>query len=129
VVAQFLLQEMMRAFPIRGTISFTSTEEVGRNVVNDRTYVFFQEGIADLTEVNSMVERIPGFSLTMRFEGELTLDREPYTVPGFTGPLTPGPPNVPPGNPDAPGGNPDLPGGGLYGTGLANVRTTVLEDC
>lgn len=130
VVAQFLLQQMMKAFPLRGTIKLIATEEAGRNVRNERTYLFFQEGIADLTEVNSMVERIPGFSLTIRVEGELTLDRVPSTVTAFTGGVSTTPPPLP-GNPDYPNGNPDLPGypdGGLYGTGAPNIRDTLLED-
>lgn len=133
VVANFLLMKMMRAFPIRGEIELLATEEANRNVENTRTYVFFQEGIADLTEVNSMVERIPGYSLTIRIEGELTLDREPYCVPSFTGTPTTDPGDLPPDNPDYPNGNPNLPpggqDGGLYGTGLPDVRTTLIEDC
>lgn len=125
VPAQTLLQMMMRRFPLRGTMVVTATEEVGRNVRNDRTYLFFQEGIADLTEVNSMVERIPGFALTIRVEAELTLDRVPYTVNAFTGSTSEEPI---PGTPDFPGGNPDLPPGGLYGDGRASVRVTLLED-
>ncbi|MDX1486859.1 MAG: hypothetical protein R3268_01565 [Acidiferrobacterales bacterium] len=135
-IAQILLQKMMVAFPLRGTLSVLGTEEAGRNVENDRTYLFFQEGIADLTEVNSMVERIPGYSLTIRVEAELTLDRIPTCEPAFTGPTSPNPtpglPGMPnpdgPGNPDYPNGNPDLPPGGLYGTGAPAVRTTFLED-
>lgn len=121
VVAQFLLQRMMRAFPGRGTLEVLATEEAGRDVECIRTYLFFQEGIADLTEVNSMVERIPGYSITIRVEAELTLDKVPFTNSAFTGTKTEDPP---PGTPV----NPDLPGGGLYGTGLPNVRGTTLED-
>jgi len=140
--ATFLLQMMMRRFPIRGTLAVIGSEEPGRGVTNKRTYLFEQEGFVNLTEVNSMVERIPGFGLTIRVEAELTLDREPFTVPAFTGPLTltppPGMPFPPLGfpengndpgdgiNPD--GTNPDLPAGGLYGTGQPSIRATPLED-
>jgi len=120
-VAQFLLQKMMAAFPIRGTLDLLATEEAGRNVECLRTYLFFQEGIADLTEVNSMVERIPGYSLTIRVEAELTLDKVPSIEPAFTGERTIVPPTGEP-------VNPDLPGNGLYGTGAPNVRSTLLED-
>lgn len=120
-VAQFLLQKMMAAFPPRGTLKVLATEEAGRNVKCDRTYLFFQQGIADLTEVNSMVERVPGYSLTIRVEGELTLDQIPITIPAFTGNQT----TDPPAGEDE---NPDLPAGGLYGNGLPNVRATLLED-
>jgi len=125
VPAQTLLQMMMKRFPLRGTITLTATEEAGRNVRNDRTYLFFQEGLADLTEVNSMVERIPGFALTIRVEAELTLDREPFTVRSFTGATSEQPI---PGTPNFPDGYPDLPPGGLYGDGRTSVRTTLLED-
>lgn len=125
VPAQTLLQMMMKRFPLRGTLTVTATEEAGRNVTCDRTYLFFQEGIADLTEVNSMVERIPGFALTIRVEAELTLEKEPITVNGFTGETSVDPI---PGTPGYPGGNPDLPPGGVYGDGLPRIRTTLLED-
>lgn len=116
-VAQFLLQKMMTAFPGRGSIDVLSTEEASRNVTNTRTYLFFQRGIADLTEVNSMVERIPGYSLTVDVEGELTLDRVPTTNGAFTGSTTDTPP---PGTPV----DPNLPPGGQYGSGLPHVRVT-----
>lgn len=125
VPSMILLQMMMKRFPPRGTLVVSATEEAGRNVECDRTYLFFQEGVADLTELNSMVERIPGYSLTIRVEAELTLDREPITVNAFTG--TTGETPIP-GTPDYPGGNPDLPPGGLYGDGFASIRTTFLED-
>lgn len=125
VPAQTLLQMMMKRFPLRGTMIVRAAEEAGRNVTCDRTYLFFQEGIADVTEVNSMVERIPGYALTIRVEAELTLDREPFTVPSFTGGRSVTPIQ---GTLDFPGGNPDLLPGGLYGDGLTSVRTTLLED-
>ena len=112
---------MMAAFPPRGTLQVLATEEAGRNVECDRTYLFFQQGIADLTEVNSMVERVPGYSLTIRVEGELTTDQIPITIPAFTGSQT----TTPPSGEDA---DPNLPPGGLYGNGLPNVRATLLED-
>jgi len=138
-VAQFLLQRMMIAFPLRGTITVIAKEEANRDVANPRTYLTVQEGIANLTEVNSMVERIPGWGLTTRIEGELTLDRIPTTVPAFTGIRSPDPLPLGPGsdgsgdgtgagNIDYPGGNPNLPGNGLYGTGAPNIRATTLED-
>lgn len=125
VPAQTLLQMMMKNFPLRGTMNVIATEEAGRNVKCDRTYLFFQEGIADLTEINSMVERIPGYALTIRIEAELTLDRQPFTVSAFTGARSEQPI---PGTPEFPDGCPDLPPGGMYGDGLASVRATLLED-
>lgn len=125
VPAMVMLQMMMKAFPPRGTLVVSSTEEAGRNVECDRTYLFFQETVADLTELNSMVERIPGYSLTIRVEAELTLDKEPFTVNAFTGNTEETPI---PGTSEYPGGNPELPPGGLYGDGRAAVRVTPLED-
>ncbi len=120
-VAQFLLQRMMAAFSHRGTIKVLATEEAGRNVECDRTYLFFQRGIADLTEVNSMVERIPGYSLTIQIEGELTLSKTPSCEQAFTGQTGSTPP---PGDPV----DPNLPGDGLYGNGFPNIRATLLEE-
>lgn len=128
VPAMVMLQMMMKRFPMRGTLIVSATEEAGRNIECDRTYLFFQDAIADITEVNSMVERIPGYSLTIRVEAELTLDREPFTVNAFTGNTDENPIPGIPGNPDYPGGNPDLPPGGLYGDGRPAVRVTPLED-
>jgi len=125
VPAMVLLQMMMKRFPPRGTITVSATEEAGRNVECDRTYLFFQEGVADLTELNSMVERIPGYALTIRVEAELTLDMEPFTVNAFTGATSEQPI---PGTPSFPDGLPELPPGGMYGDGRATVRTTLLED-
>ena len=125
VPALFLLQKMIAAFPLRGTLTVTATEEAGRNVKCDRTYLFFQEGIADLTELNSMVERIPGYALTIRVEAELTADKVPFTVGAFTGARSETPI---PGTPSFPDGCPDLPPGGEYGDGLPSVRATLLED-
>jgi len=120
VVAQFLLQKMMALFPPRGTLKVLATEEAGRNVECERTYLFLVKGVADLTEVNSMVERIPGYSLTIQVEGELTADRVPYNVSAFTGTTSTTPPDGIT--------NPDLPAGGLYGNGLTNIRSTLIED-
>jgi hypothetical protein len=125
VPAMVMLQMMMKAFPPRGTLIVSSTEEANRNVENERAYLFFQEATADLTELNSMVERIPGYSLTIRVEAELTLDKEPQTAPSFVGNTEEDPI---PGTPEYPGGNPDLPPGGLYGDGRPAVRVTPLED-
>jgi len=121
-VALMLLQHVLARFPLRGTINIVD----GRGV--ERTYLVTQEAVADLTEVRSMVDRLVGFSVTLRIEAEVTLDREPVCVPGFTGPTTPDPGDLPPWNPDFPGGNPGLPGDGLYGSGLADIRATLLED-
>lgn len=125
VPAMILLQMMMKRFPPRGTLTVQATEEAGRNVVCDRTYLFFQEGVADLTELNSMVERIPGYSLTIRVEAELTLDKEPFTVSAFVGTTSDQPI---PGTPAFPDGCPDLPPGGLYADGRVSIRATLLED-
>lgn len=141
-VAQILLQMMMKRFPQRGTVTVVDSLD------NARTYATYQQGVSDLTNVSSMVERIPGFSLSMKVEGELTLDRTPICVPAFTGTLTdsplpgaggggyqlvPGPggyglvPADSNGIPLVPGGeqNPDPGEGGLYGTGRPIIRTGV----
>jgi hypothetical protein len=142
-VAQILLQIMMRRFPMRG-----QTVLVNDSLDNSRTYATYQQGVTDLTDVSSMVERVPGYSMSLRVEGELTLDREPVCIPSFTGTqtteplpgaggpgyqLVPGPGGyglVPAdinGIPLCPSGiqNPDPGTGGLYGTGTPIIRTGV----
>lgn len=142
-VAQILLQIMMKRFPMRG-----ETIVVVDGLDNPRTYAAFQQGVTDLTDVSSLVERIPGYSLSIRVEGELTLDREALCIPSFTGTqttdplpgtggdgyqLVPGPggygrvPADENGIPLCPGGvqNPDPGVGGLYGTGRPIIRTGV----
>ena len=142
-VSQILLQIMMKRFPMRG-----ETVVVLDGIDNPRTYATFQQGVTDLTDVSSLVERIPGYSLAIRVEGELTLDREPICVTSFTGTQTTAPlPGV--GGPGyqlvpGPGGNglvpaddngiplsnggvqnPDPGNGGLYGTGTPIIRTGI----
>jgi hypothetical protein len=146
-VSQMLLSIVMRAFPIHSTV--TLTDGLG----NPRTYALFQQGINDLTDVSSVVERVPGYALSLRAEAELTLDREPFSVPAFTGTrtkaplpgtgnavggyrLVPGPggiglvPADQNGYPLAGGGvgDPDPGPGGLYGTGLPIVREGVYKN-
>ena len=145
-VSQMLLSIVMRAFPNRGTV--TLTDGLG----NPRTYATYQQGISDLTDVSSMVDRVPGYALSLRAEAELTLDRTPFSVPAFTGTrtksplpgasfpngyqLVPGPggyglvPADANGVPIAGGGVPDpSPGpGGLYGTGQPIIREGVYGD-
>ena len=120
-VAQVLLQIAMSRYPLFGAITVTD----GLGV--ERTYHAFQEGTADLTEINSMVDRVCGFSLSVRIEGEMTLERTPIIVPSFTGPTVPYDPNNP-GNPFEPG-NPTEPNpgpGGLYGDGQPTKRVTAI---
>lgn len=141
-VAQMLLQMVMAAYPHRGHVKLYD------GIENDRTYAVFQTALNDLTDVSSMVDRVCGFSLSLRAEAELTLDREPFSVPAFTGTqtttplpgvggpgyqLVPGPGGVglvpadQNGIPLAEGGqtNP-VPGpGGLYGTGFPIIRQGV----
>jgi hypothetical protein len=139
-VSQMLLMMVMRAFPERGTV--TLTDGIG----NPRVYATYQQGTNDLTDVSSMVERVPGYSVSIRAEAELTLDREPFTLPAFTGTRTKSPlPGLPvgvgyhyargPGGlglvpvnghgiPLAGGGRtePNPGPGGIYGTGLPIIR-------
>jgi hypothetical protein len=127
VVANILIQMVMKSFPPYAAVT------VKDGLDNERVYHAFQEGTADLTEVNSLVDRVVGLSLSIRIEGELTLDRTPVSLPGFTGPTLPptgpGTPGEPgnPGNPWSPFNpeTPDLPPGGMYGSGAACKRVTV----
>jgi hypothetical protein len=127
VVANILVQMVMRAFPPYAKVT------VKDSLDNERVYPAFQEGTADLTEVNSLVDRVIGLSMSLRVEGELTLDRIPQIDKSLTGPtLPPTGPGVPgdPGNPGNPYDpfnpeTPDLPPGGLYGSGTTCKRVTV----
>jgi hypothetical protein len=115
-IARMLLHRMLKVFPMRGTISITDSAGC------ERTYLAIQESIVNLTEVLSPVDRVPGWGVTIRIEAEMTLDREAFTVPAYTGGgLTTTPPN-------GEEVNPDLPLGGLYGTGEPFIRSSVLED-
>lgn len=141
-VAQILLQMVMKRFPQRGRVTVVD------GINNPRVYATYQQGVQDLTDVSSLVERIPGFSLSVRVEGEMTLEKEPVCIPAFTGTqtteplpgtggpgyqLVPGPggyglvPADANGIPLCPGGvqNPDPGDGGLYGTGRPIIRTGV----
>jgi hypothetical protein len=141
-VAQILLQMVMKRFPQRGRVTVLD------GIDNPRVYATYQQGVTDLTDVSSLVERIPGFSLAVRVEGEMTLEKEPVCIPAFTGSQTteplpgvggsgyqlcPGPggyglvPCDANGIPLCPGGvqNPDPGDGGLYGTGKPIIRTGV----
>jgi hypothetical protein len=123
VAAQILWTMVMRTFPPRTTV----TVRDGRGV--ERVYHAFTEGTADLTEINSLVDRVIGYSLTLRIEGELTLDRVERVGKSFTGETRPpdGGGGVGPGDPSGPydPDNPDPGDGGLYGEGLPCRRVTM----
>jgi hypothetical protein len=131
-VAQMLHQKVMVKYPLNGKLRVVDSLGV------ERVYHTFTEGTADLTQVNSLVDRLVGYSLTMRVEGELTNEKIGYCVPAFTGGTVPdggtsggggsGPPG--PVNPDGPGEQP-VPGGGmepdaLSGDGQPAKRITVI---
>lgn len=123
MVAQILLQMVMAKYSMQGQITVYDTLGV------DRVYHAYQEGTADLTEVNSMVDRICGYSVTIRIEGELTLDRTPITAPSFTGPTIPGGAGAAGAAGGAAGGGGVDPGpGGLIGDGLPTRRITLTGD-
>jgi len=115
-VAQVLLQMVMVRYPLYGDVTVVD----GLGV--ERTYHTFQEGTADLTEINSLVDRVCGYSVSLRVEGELTLDKVPKVVPGFVGGTQPDP--IEPVDPNNPG--PDPGGGGLYGDGQPIKRVTAI---
>jgi len=126
-VAQVLLQIISARYPPRGSVTVVD------GLDNPRVYHTFQEGTADLTEINSIVDRIVGFSLSVRVEGELTYDRVPTVEVAFTGETRP--PGLPTdpgyGTPGGPSGpfDPSSPGpgaGGLYGDGQPIKRVTVI---
>jgi hypothetical protein len=126
-VAQMLLQMVLIRYPLYGKV------KVVDSVGNERIYHTFLEGTADLTEINSLVDRVCGFSATVRVEGELTLDRVPVISSPFTGELVPYDPNDPtspfnPGDPTDPDnpGDPDPGPGGYWADGQPIKRVTVI---
>lgn len=129
LTAEVLHQMVLRRFPPRGSLTVTD----GLGV--ERVYHTFFEGTADLTEINSLVDRICGFSVNFRVEGELSFDRVPTVERVFIG--TPLPPGVGPGDPGFPpgfpgggdpgdpnGGYPDPGPGGIYADGQPCKRVT-----
>lgn len=118
-VAQVLLQMAQARYPLYGQVTVVD----GLGV--ERIYHTFQEGTADLTEINSMVDRVCGFSLSVRVEAELTGNAVPQINDSFTGGTVPADPNNP-GNPFEPGRptEPDPGPGGLYGDGQPIKRVT-----
>lgn len=129
-VAQQLREMIMAKYPMRGTI--VVTDDIG----NRGKYLVTQVGTAELSQVSSMVDRIVGFSLTIKCEGELTSDRSSFTVSAFTGGTSsspiPGITKIGAGTVDGKpaGKNADpIPGpDGLYGTGKPIIRTGLVED-
>jgi hypothetical protein len=112
---------VMAKYPINTSLTVYDTFGV------DRVYPAYQEGTADLTEVVSMVERICGYSVTIRVEGELTLDKVGQVYTAFTGQTVD---RVPPGT-GGPGdpttdGTVDPGPGGLIGDGQPTRRVTAM---
>jgi hypothetical protein len=88
----------------------------------ERIYAVYQQGVTDLTQLSSMVDRVPGYALSLKVEGELTLDKESFTLPAFTGGTSSTPVAGINDN------DPDPGPGGLYGTGKPIIRTGIVED-
>lgn len=109
-IAQMMFQILMaRLPPLRGRMF--PEDSLGCQ----RIYSFTQESTADLTEVSSLVDRVAGFSVTIRVQGELSLDRVAIIGTAVTGPTQETPIND---------DDPDPGPGGLYATGAVNVITT-----
>jgi len=131
-VAQMLLQKVMVQYPPNGKVRVVDHLGV------ERIYHTFMEGTSDLTQVNSLVDRLVGKSMTIRVEGELTNDKIGYCIPGFIGDTIPdggdagGGTDGPPGPVDPNGsGEQPVPGGeidpgALSGDGQPAKRVTVI---
>lgn len=107
-VAKMMLGILMKRFPVRGHTSVGVLDSEGCR----RQYLAILEGISDLTEVNSLVDRVVGYGLNVRIEGELTNANESFVATAFTGETSL--------TPDT--GDPTVPGTDLYGTGAADVE-------
>lgn len=129
-IAQQLLEIIMAKFPIRGKVVVTDS------LNNKGTYGVYQLGSAELTQVSSMVDRVVGFSLSIKVEGELTSDKGSFTVSAFTGGTSsspiPGVTNIGDGSinggPAGDGADPNPGPGGLYGNGNPIIRIGLVED-
>ena len=113
-VAMVLMQMVMARFPQHGNITVTDSLGV------EREYYVSQQGIADLTEVSNLVDRIVGYSISINIQGEITLDRVAVCNDAFTGdtsedPLDPTNPGVDPGP------------GGLYADGKPELTVETLD--
>ena len=117
-MARVLSAVVLKRFPLRGGISVTDSLDVER-----RYTTYLESGPTDLGELNSVVERIMGYSITFRIEGALTNEAEKIISQGYTGIIRPrdeGPFN--PGDPNDPNsGDPDPGDFGYYGEGPGGV--------
>lgn len=81
----------------------------------ERSYLIKESSMADLTQVNSLVDRVCGFSISFIIEGELTLGVTPTVGTAVTGPTQDTPINS---------DDPDPGSGGVYATGMVDVTLT-----
>lgn len=117
-MAQVLLQIVMSRYPIQGSIRVEDSLGV------ERVYPAYVESTSDLTEIQSMVDRLCGYSVSLRIEGELTNSRVPEIQTGFVGQTVPGGSGVPSGGGNS-GDGIDPGPGGLIGDGQPTKRVTV----
>jgi len=118
VVANQLLQMAQVKYPGYGSLTVTDS------INNERVYHTFQEGTQDLTEVDSLVERYCGYSLTIRVEGEYSNEKIAFDAPAFLGQTIPASGG---GGGGGGGGGIDLGPGGLIGDGRPTERVTLIE--
>lgn len=119
-VAQILLQMVMSKFPPQTSLRVVDTLGV------ERIYPAYMEATSDLTEIQSMIDRLCGYSMTLRVEGELTLNRGPQIASSFLGSTIPGGQGAAGGAAGAGGGPIDPGPGGLIGDGLTTRRVTMM---
>ena len=106
IAQQMFVMLMAKLPPLRGKMTVVDSLECAR------VYSFGMESTADLTEVSSLVDRIPGFSISIRVKGELTLDLSAIVTNAITGTLS-----DTPSDPD----DPDPGQGGMYGNDPLNI--------
>ncbi len=76
-----LLQSVLRTYPPYGKV------DVIDSIGDRRGYEAFNEGIANLDNINEVTERQLGYAITLRVEAELDL-KDPITVQTVKRPLT-----------------------------------------
>lgn len=111
-MARVLTSCILKKLPLRGVITIVDSLGVSRNYAT-----YLESGPNDIGEINSVVERIMGYSLSFRIEGSLTNEAGVIISQGYTGTIRPSSDPEGPFDPD----DPDPGEFGYYGEGPGGV--------
>lgn len=79
--ANAILTYLLRYYPPYGLVKVTDS------ILDIRSYAAFNTGVSTLDNIGEVTERIMGYALSIRVEGELDL-KDPVTIQTVKGPLT-----------------------------------------